>query len=177
MFFSPLQFLSSSKRLLIKNENFDTRDFTLFIAQKKWVKHILRPLLELCAREDSVLAMNCCSLALILVKKISEKTMKLAEKSARKAKKNKALKNGDEGKSSENPTNGESNNQAMTLDSSDDENKNDGAIGQMRIQNAKDQLQALMSFKEALCSGTLFHSSYRLVSNTGFNGDVVFRIV
>lgn len=41
-----------SFRTLIKNENFDTRDFTIFIAKKNWVRSILRPLLELCAKND-----------------------------------------------------------------------------------------------------------------------------
>lgn len=39
-------------RALILNENFDTREFSIFIANKRWVRNILRPLLELCAKED-----------------------------------------------------------------------------------------------------------------------------
>jgi hypothetical protein len=39
-------------RALILNENFDTREFSLFISNKRWMKNILRPLLELCAKED-----------------------------------------------------------------------------------------------------------------------------
>jgi len=45
-------FLSTIYRALISNENFDTRNFSIFIAHKGWIKHILRPLLELCAKDD-----------------------------------------------------------------------------------------------------------------------------
>jgi hypothetical protein len=47
-----LRFFAVFVRALILNENFDTRDFTIFIANKQWIKNILRPLLELCAKDD-----------------------------------------------------------------------------------------------------------------------------
>ncbi len=134
-------------RVLIKNENFDTRDFTIFISQKKWVRNILRPLLELCAREDSALAMNCCSLALILIKKMSDKTMKLIDKFYKKKKKSKAV--AVEGGKDAEDGEGAASKKAVTLHDSQSEDESSPA----KIQNAKEQVAALLSFKEALCSG------------------------
>jgi hypothetical protein len=34
------------------NENFETREYTILIAKKKLVETVLKPLLELCAKED-----------------------------------------------------------------------------------------------------------------------------
>ena len=39
-------------RALILNENFDTREFTIYVSNMRWVKNVLRPLLELCAKDD-----------------------------------------------------------------------------------------------------------------------------
>lgn len=44
-----------AKKLLFRDESFDTKEFTIFIAKKKWPKNILRPLLELCAKDDAIL--------------------------------------------------------------------------------------------------------------------------
>ncbi len=137
-------------RALIKNENFDTRDFTIFIANKKWVKNILRPLLELCAKDDrykistefasftqtltllccSLLAMRCCGLALVLVKRLSDDAMKTLKKESKKKK-----------SSTVDLTVGEPNEE----DKSDSERK--------KVPNAREQIAALLSFKDALCSG------------------------
>lgn len=149
-------------RVLIKYENFDSRDFTIFIAQKKWVKNILRPLIELCAREDSALAMNCCSLALILIKKMSDRTLKLIDKFNKKKKKkaiqSSAIEEGGEEKEGEekednnnNPSKEKSGKGAVTLHDSQSEDE----ASPTRIHNAKDQVLALLSFKEALCSGMI----------------------
>lgn len=124
------------KRVLLRNENFDTRDFTIFIAGKKWVKNILNPLLSLCAKEDSTLAMNCCSLALVLIKKISEKTTK-AVVQARKKKSKKVSPEGGDGADS-----GGEGAQNMGV------NNDDARV----VSNYREQVSALLSFKEALCS-------------------------
>lgn len=145
----PLAFLYLLRicRVLIKNENFDTRDFTIFISQKKWVRNILRPLLELCAREDSALAMNCCSLALILIKKMSDKTMKLIDKFYKKKKKPKTVAAEDDKDVADGDV--AATKKAVTLHDSQSEDESSPA----KIQNAKEQVAALLSFKEALCSG------------------------
>ncbi len=72
--------------------------------------------------------MNCCSLALVLVKKISEKVMKRVQKvkKARK-KKGEVEKDGAESRS---------------------EDEKDSVL-----ENIKEQLRALLSFKESLCTG------------------------
>ena len=46
-------FLVPSHRALLTHENWDQRNFSIFIAHKGWIKNILRPLLELCAKDDS----------------------------------------------------------------------------------------------------------------------------
>lgn len=33
-------------------ENFDTRPLTLFVCRQKWVNTQLRPLMELCSKDD-----------------------------------------------------------------------------------------------------------------------------
>lgn len=146
-----------SCRVLIKNENFDSRDFTIFIAQKKWVKNILRPLLELCAREDCALAMNCCSLALILVKKISDRTAKLIDKfNKKKSKKSKIVATEGGGEEIEGEGEGGAGKSTKAISTMQDSQSEDEASPN-KINNAKEQVLALLSFKEALCSGTYFY--------------------
>jgi hypothetical protein len=132
---------------LLENENFDTRDFTIFISHKKWVNTILRPLLELCAKEDSSLAMNICSLALILIKKISDKTMKKYKqlKSSSRPKK-------PQGSNSLSENIENVNNQANLENDSENEEDREEDLKVMS-ENLKEQQAALLSFKEALCSG------------------------
>ena len=68
----------SYDRILKENENFDSKDFTIFIAKKKWVRNELRPLLELCAQDqhhidpDRDLALRCCKLMLVLMKRMKD---------------------------------------------------------------------------------------------------------
>lgn len=73
------KYVIRAKRTLLKNESFDTREFTMYIASKKWVKNIVRPLLELCSKEDTILAMRCCGLMLVLLKRISDYAAKLLQ--------------------------------------------------------------------------------------------------
>ena len=109
--------------LLRDNENYNTRDFTLFVASKKWMKSELVPLLELSV-DDRDLAMRCCKLALVLIKNLRDNAQK-ALKTEVKAIKGKETK--EEGK-----------------ERSDKE---------MKVKkNAQQQISALLSFKEALCT-------------------------
>jgi hypothetical protein len=134
--------------ILLENENFDTKDFSIFISRKKWISSILRPLLELCAKEDSKLAMHCCSLTLVLIKKVSDLTNKKIKQ---------LLKTGKKGSGSKTSTTaigdggaGGGVGGAITLHSdADSEIEDKGNV----LKNYKEQILALLSFKEALCSG------------------------
>ena len=52
------------------------RELTVFVAKKNWMKDIVNPLLELCAKDDSTLAIRICGLLLTLTKRMSENTYK-----------------------------------------------------------------------------------------------------
>lgn len=114
--------------LLRNNENFETRDFTIFISKRKWVKTQLCPLMELCvdaqleAEADRDLAMRCCKLVMVLIKKMKDQPMK-------------ALKQIKLGKTTS--------------------SKQYAPITSAARANATAQLSALLSFKEALCTGTI----------------------
>lgn len=41
--------------LLKDSENYDSKDFTIFISKRNWVKNELRPLLELCSEDRDIL--------------------------------------------------------------------------------------------------------------------------
>lgn len=119
------------------------------------MKNILNPLLSLCAKEDSTLAMNCCSLALVLIKKISEKTSKAVVQ----AKKKKIIKNGGAGGDggeggNESGEEGEQRQPNIATTSTSSAltgiSDSDAAI----IRNYREQVSSLLSFKEALCSET-----------------------
>lgn len=75
-FRSPINHQSlRNSRALVKNENFDTREFILFISRKKWVRSILRPLLELCAFDDRYYyIMDQLCAEILLVHKVYSKT-------------------------------------------------------------------------------------------------------
>ena len=124
-------------RILKDNENFDTKDFTIFISKRKWVPNELRPLLELCSENtenlssDQDLAMRCCRLVLVLIKRLRDSTEKSLALEAR-------LKMGKETKE----------------EGIERHNKQS-----MSKSNAMQQLSSLLSFKEALCTGW-FHFSY-----------------
>jgi len=143
-------------RELLQNENFDTRDFTIFIANKQWIKNILRPLLELCAKDDSMLAMRCCGLALVLVRRLSDESQKIIKQLSSKTRKASSQdlqaneeekdlqdkdKDKDIGHGKESGT--DANAQSVVA----------AAAAQKRAINVQQQLSALLSFKEALCSG------------------------
>ena len=77
------RYVVRAKNAILKNENFDTREFTLYIASKKWVHNILQPLLSLCSDRNDItgddigLAMRCCGLAIVLLKRLSDNTVKI----------------------------------------------------------------------------------------------------
>lgn len=77
------KYVVRAKEILLKNENFDTRECTLYIARKKWMHGILAPLIGLCNGKDGVdgddlgLAMRCCGLAIVLIKRLSDSAMKI----------------------------------------------------------------------------------------------------
>lgn len=142
-------------RMLLKNENFDTRDFTVFIARKQWVSNILRPLLELCDKEDSGLAMNCAGLALVLVRRMSDKTLQvLADHKGKKRAKKVQATSSEPSEPTSLPEGADAadNEKNKSIALSDSEAEDERSVDQQRLNNARDQLSALLSFKEALCS-------------------------
>lgn len=133
----------------MKNEHYETRNFSIFIANKQWVNNILRPLLELSADDDSHLAINIAGLVLVLVRRMSDKALMLLseqkKKSKAKSKSKKFL------QSVAPTTTADENNKSIALSDSeveDDEPK----VTSSALQNAIDQLKALLSFKTGLCS-------------------------
>lgn len=142
-------------RELLQNENFDTRDFTIFIANKQWIKNILRPLLELCAKDDSMLAMRCCGLALVLVRRLSDESQKIIKQLSSKTRKasSQDLQANEEEKDLEDKD--KDKDIAHGKESGTDANAQSvvAAAAQKRAINVQQQLSALLSFKEALCSG------------------------
>ena len=122
-------------RILKDNENFDTKDFTIFISKRKWVANELRPLLELCSedrealRSDQDLAMRCCRLVLVLIKRMRDSTEKSLAVEAR-------LKIGKETKE-----------EGIERYNRQSKSKS----------NAMEQLSSLLSFKEALCTGLFIY--------------------
>lgn len=117
--------------MLKDNENFETKDFTIFISKRKWVANELRPLLELCSEDlidgssDKDLAMRCCRLVLVLIKRMRDTTEKALAIEAK-------LRMGKETKE-----------EGIERYNRQSQSKS----------NAMEQLLALLSFKEALCTG------------------------
>jgi len=71
-------------RAIIDNDNSETRDFTIFIGQKRFVRNILRPLLELCSEDSSgdidVITVELCrKLVYWLIKDMSAGSKKALE--------------------------------------------------------------------------------------------------
>lgn len=87
----------------------------------------------------SLLAMRCCGLALVLIKRLSDKAMKYLVKDTKK-KPRRGGANSTEEKGGE----GEGGSDKEGRDSEDEQLS--------KVTNAKQQLSALLSFKEALCS-------------------------
>ena len=81
----------------------------------------------------SLLAMRCCGLALVLIKRLSDKAMKYLIKDTKKK-----------------PRRGANSTEEKGGDDSDKEGHTDDELG--KVANAKQQLSALLSFKDALCS-------------------------
>ena len=106
-------------RQLQDHDNRDSREFTIFIATKSWVKTILRPLLEISANDDITTISHCRRLLFFLLRDMTDSTKK-----------------------------------ALNFDSlkpSKDEIENVAALKEKK-KNASQQLSALVSFKEALCT-------------------------
>lgn len=91
----------------------------------------------------SLLAMSCCGLALVLIRRVSDASNKILITATKGSKR-----------------------KASSLDLQQNEDKADeedgvkesgdkeaAAVPQSRIENIKEQINALLSFKEALCSG------------------------
>jgi hypothetical protein len=47
-----------SSSMIKNNENMETKDFTIFIHKRNWVKNEIRRLLELCAEETNELGVD-----------------------------------------------------------------------------------------------------------------------
>lgn len=141
-------------RELLQNENFDTRDFTIFIANKHWIKNILRPLLELCAKDDSMLAMRCCGLALVLVRRLSDESQKTIKQLSSKTRKasSQDLQANEEEKDLQDKDKDTGHGKESVTDANA-QSAVAAAAAQKQAINVQQQLSALLSFKEALCSG------------------------
>lgn len=112
-------------RLLSDNDNYTTRDFTIHIANKKWVTTTLVPLMELSV-EDRDLTMRCCRLLMVLTRNLNYdakvfSTLKVMHKKGKETKE-----------------------EALIRFRKETTSKS----------NAKQQISAFLSFKEAICTGT-----------------------
>ena len=63
-------------RQLQDHDNRDSREFTVFIATKSWVKTILRPLLEISANDDITTISHCRRLLFFLLRDMTDSTKK-----------------------------------------------------------------------------------------------------
>eukprot|EP01038_Epipyxis_sp_PR26KG_P006066 gene6066-8351_t len=124
------KYVNKARKALYLNENFDTREFSIFIAKKNWVRNNLRPLIELCAKDDSNLVLKCCGLAMVLIKRMSDKALKYLQVETKKKIKKQDNKQ-DKGDEEE-------------VDLTDRE-------GEIKI-DAQEQLSVLLLFKESLLS-------------------------
>lgn len=121
--FIPSYYYPSSPchRALRKNENWETRDFTLFIAKKGWVEKILLPLIEVSYIDDRDLVDRGCRLLMTLIRTLRENTRKNLGFDPIRAK-------------------------------ATGQDPESIAIGLRAKANAIEQVSALLSFKEALCT-------------------------
>lgn len=116
--------VSRATKLLSDNDNHTTRDFTIHIANKQWIKTTLVPLMELGVK-DRDLTMRCCRLLMVLTRYLNydaRKSLSLDVKSNKTAKETK-----------EEAT----------------ERFETQTIAKM---NAQQQVAAFLSFKEAVCT-------------------------
>lgn len=146
-----------AKNSLLQNENFDTREFTLYIARKKWVHSILAPLIGLCSGTDGStgddlgLAMRCCGLAIVLIKRLSDSTLKVLEAasglgSIRKGGRRKSFKEGDSTSKKDRKKNDEEEND-------DEASADERPTDTIELVNKADRLAMIVNAKE---QGMLF---------------------
>jgi len=134
-------------RALEDNDSSETRDFTIFIAKKQWVKAAIRPMLELAALDQDMISVQYCRKLLFwLLKDMSESTYKALEFDPFRPDKDFKQMEADDA-------------EPIAVDAADGKKpvrrpKVDSklmAMYKLRKQNAVEQYQALVSFKEALC--------------------------
>lgn len=128
--------------LLDKNENLESRELTIFIARQKWISSQLSHLMELCSKDDNVTVIRCCQLLIFLMKRMRKQSLD-------------ALNFGTKVKKSIEETD-------LTPEEAAAIKEADKALNDKKklsfekqlaiLQNAKEQLQAQISFKESLCS-------------------------
>lgn len=111
--------------MLTDNDNYTTRDFTIHIANKKWVPSTLVPLMEL-GIEDKDLTMRCCRLLMVLTRNLNfdAKAFSTLEVKPLKGKETR------------------------------EEGKIRFRRETISKENAHQQISAFLSFKEAICTGT-----------------------
>ena len=126
MFFTiwPSYIHLNLSRLLTDSDNYTTRDFTIYIANKKWVKTTLVPLMEL-GVGDRDLTMRCCRLLMVLTRNLNydAKSFSLLEVKKIKGKETKE--------------------EGAARFRRETESK----------LNAQQQISAFLSFKDAICTG------------------------
>lgn len=98
--------------------------------------------------------MRCCSLALVLIRRISEESQKILHDSTRGAKRKASsldLQQNEDEKEEDEKLKAEKGMNAAAID--DDAARKEKEALNIRIENVKQQVSALLSFKDALCSG------------------------
>ena len=135
------------------NDSSETRDFTIFIAKKHWVKTTIRPMLELSALDQDMMSVQYCRKLLFwLLKDLSENTYKALYFNPLNPDKEFKQREADESApTSENIKENQKDVKALKRNAP----KKDSELMEIfkaRKQNAIDQYNALISFKEALCS-------------------------
>lgn len=98
--------------------------------------------------------MRCCGLALVLIRRLSETSQKILQDSTRGAKRKASsldLQQNEDEKEDDEKLKAEKGMNAAAID--EDAVRKEKAALLMRIENVKQQVSALLSFKDALCSG------------------------
>lgn len=98
--------------------------------------------------------MRCCSLALVLIRRISEASQKILQDSTRGAKRKASsldLQQNEDEKEEDEKQKAEKGMTAAAMD--EDAVRKEKEALRVRIENVKQQVSALLSFKDALCSG------------------------
>lgn len=120
------------------HESSDTKEFTIFISRKNWVKQIIRPLMELSATSDPLTIHYCRRFLFLILRDINE----VGRKSL----------HFDPLRLTTKPT-------KEMLEPYDVKNPTEEMVERRRYwerrkENAREQLSALVSFKDALCTET-----------------------